>query len=145
MMRRPHGHGLLASSLPTRSITDYNKMAIPLQKLKFVNHPRYGPVYPVVSIDRRHEWANTARFSTVLLSIFNSLTIYSTFYMPIFTAEFASIVAHPMILLPSLVANYVMYRKYYTLFYMDRSMLANMFLLPCGKKFIVETRSGESK
>ena len=65
--------------------------------------------------------------------------------MPIFTAEFASIVAHPFVLLPSLVANYVLYRKYYGLFYMDRSMLTNMYLMPCGKKFIVETRNGESK
>lgn len=84
-------------------------MAIPLQKLKFVDHPRYGSVYPVVSIDRRNEWPNMARFSTAFLSVFNCLTIFSTFYMPIFTAEFAAIVAHPAILLPSIVMNIVFY------------------------------------
>mmetsp|Transcript_39551 Transcript_39551/g.51814 ORF Transcript_39551/g.51814 Transcript_39551/m.51814 type:complete len:89 (-) Transcript_39551:522-788(-) len=65
--------------------------------------------------------------------------------MPIFTAEFASIMAHPTVLLPSLLANYVLYQRNYSLFYMDRSMLTSLFLMPCGTKFIMETRNGESK
>lgn len=65
--------------------------------------------------------------------------------MPIFTAEFAAIIAHPAILLPSIVMNIVFYKKYYSLFYGDRTMLVNMFLKPCGKKFIVDFRNGESK
>ena len=120
-------------------------MAIPLQKLKFVKHPRYGQVYPVVSIDSRHEYPNVARASTALLSIFNGLLMYSTFYLPIFTAEFASLVTHPSVFLPSLVLNYVLYRRNYSLFYMDRSMVTSLFLKPCGTKFIIETRNGESK
>ena len=131
---------------PLRSFSDgYNKMAIPLQKLKFIKHPRYGCVYPVVSIDRRQEYPNVARLSTSLLSIFNGLVVYSTFYMPIFTAEFSAIVAHPLVMLPSLALNWVLYQRYYSLFYLDRSLLTSLFLKPCGTKFIVETRNGESK
>ena len=122
----------------------YNKMSIPLQKLKFINHPRYGQVYPFVSIDRRNEWANTARFSTAFLSLCNGLVLYSTFYMPIFTAEFAAIFAHPFLLVPSVFMNYYLYRRNYSLFFLDRSLVTSIFLKPCGTKFIVETRNGES-
>ena len=119
-------------------------MAIPLQKLKFVDHPRYGKVYPFVSIDRRNEWANTARFSTVALTLCNGLVLYSTFYVPIFTAEFSAIVAHPFILFPSLALNTYLYKAYNALFYQDRSLVTSLFLKPCGRKFICETRDGSS-
>lgn len=136
---------LTAASLPVRNITDYNKMAIPLQKLKFVQHPRYGRVYPVVSIDRRQEWPKMAKFSTTFLSVFNGVTLYSIFYMPIFAAEFAAFVMHPIVLIPSLITNYILYKRYYSLFYMDRSLVTSLFLLPCGTKFVAEMRNGESK
>ena len=129
-------------SHPARS---YNKMAIPIQKLKFVEHPRYGSVYPVVSIDRRHEYPNLARATTASLSLFNALVLYSTFFVPIFTAEFAAIVANPAFLLPSLALNTILYKRNYALFYQDRSLITSLFLLPCGRKFIVETRDSQSK
>lgn len=123
---------------------EYNKMSIPLKKLKFINHPRYGRVYPFVCIDRRNEWANTARFSTFALSILNGLVLYSTFYMPIFTVEFSAIVANPFVLLPSLAANFYLYKTHNSLFYQDRSLVTNMFLKPNGRYFICETRAGSS-
>ena len=140
-----HGRNVAAASMltsfPTRS---YNKMSIPLQKLKFVKHPRYGQVFPVVSVDKRNEYPNLARTSTSVLSFFNGLVLYSTFYVPIFTAEFSSIVAHPLVILPSLFLNFYMYKRFYSLFYMDRSIVTSIFLKPCGRKFIVETRDGDT-
>lgn len=132
-------------SVPIRSITAYNKMAIPLQKLKFIKHPRYGSVYPVCCVNTHHQYPNTARFSLCFLSLTNMMTIYSTFFVPIFTAEFSAIIANPMVLLPSLYLNYYLYMRHYPLFYQDRSLVTNIFLLPCGKKFVVETRDGASK
>jgi len=73
------------------------------------------------------------------------MVFYSTFYVPIFTAEFSSIVAHPLVFLPSLFLNLYMYKRFYTLFYLDRSIVTSIFLLPCGRKFIVEARDGHSK
>ena len=133
--------------IPNRSNSQgtYNKMAIPLQKLKFVDHPRYGKVYPVVSLDRRHEYPNVARFSLTALTFSNILTVYSTFFIPIFSAEFSALVANPAVLIPSLFLNYYLYKKHYPLFYMDRSLVTNLFLLSCGRKFVVETREGTSK
>lgn len=120
-------------------------MAIPLQKLKFVDHPRYGKVYPVACLDRRHEYPGVARFSLTALTLTNILTVYSTFFTPIFTAEFSAIIANPAVLIPSLFLNYYVYKRHYPLFYQDRSLLTNLLLLPCGTKFVVETRDGASK
>lgn len=108
----PQSRLFMAASIPVRSITDftdYNKMVIPLQKLKFIKHPRYGRVYPVVSVDRRNEWPNFARFSTASLSLLNSLFLFSTFYMPIFTAEFSALIANPIVFIPSFISNYILY------------------------------------
>ena len=52
-----------------------------------------------------------------MLTIFNGLTFYSTFYMPIFTASFSAIVANPMVLIPSCILNGYMYQRFYALFY----------------------------
>lgn len=136
--------GIALTSYPIRNYNDYNKMAIPIKQLKFVKHPRYGPVYPVVCMDNSYEWPNTARFSTVFLTAFNTLTLYSTFYMPIFTAQFSAIVANPVFLVPSLVLNFVLYKRNYSLLYMDRSLINNIFLMPCGRKIICETRDQHS-
>ena len=125
--------------------TGFNKMAIPLQKLKFIQHPRYGPVYPVCCIDRKHEYPNLARFSLGFLSLTNFMTIYSTFFVPIFTAEFSAIIANPAVFIPSLCLNYYMYKRHFPLFYMDRSIITNIFLMPSGTKFVVETRDGTSR
>lgn len=65
--------------------------------------------------------------------------------MPIFAAEFAAVVMHPCVFIPSLITNYVLYKRYYSLFYMDRSMVTSIFLRPCGTKFVAEMRNGESK
>ena len=136
----------MTGSIPVRNnVNEYNKIAIPLQKLKFIKHPRYGSVYPVITIDKSGEYPTLARLSTATLTLFNGLVIYSTFYMPIFTAEFSAIVAHPLLLMPSMLLNYYMYKRNYSLFYLDRSMVTSLFLLPCGRKIVVETRDGQSK
>ena len=64
--------------------------------------------------------------------------------MPIFTASFSAIVANPMVLIPSCILNGYMYQRFYALFYGQRSLVTSMFLMPCGRKFICETRDGDS-
>ena len=65
--------------------------------------------------------------------------------MPIYTAEVSALVANPFFLIPSLAFNYYLYKSSYPLFYMDRSMIANMFLMDNGKQVIAEMRDGKSK
>ena len=123
----------------------FGKLSTPLQKLKFINHPRYGWVYPVLSMDRKREWPNLARFGLLSSTLLNSLILYSTFVMPIFTAEASAIFAHPLFLLPSLAYNVRLYSKHYALFYGDKSLITAMWLKKDGKTTIVEYRSGESR
>ena len=120
-------------------------IATPMQKLHFTEHPRYGSVYPIVTINDKESFQKLATSSTVCLSIFNTSLLYSTFVMPIYKAWFASIFANPIVLLPSMALNYILYHRNYVYFYGDRSQVVNMFLKPNGKQIIVESRDGESK
>ena len=113
--------------------------------MKFINHPRYGKVYPVLSIDRRFNYPNVARLGLTFFSIMNSMILYSTFVMPIFTAQAAAVFANPLFLIPSLAYNVRLYSKHYSLFYGDRSLITAIFLKPEGKSIIAEYRSGDSK
>jgi hypothetical protein len=56
-----------------------------------------------------------------------------------------SVLCHPLILVPSLITNYIMYNKYRMLFQGDRARVMNMFLKPSGKEVIIETQDGNSK
>ena len=113
-------------AFPQRSFA--RGLATPLAKLQHINHPRYGHVYPVISLNRQNEYPNVARFSTVFLSAFNASVMYSAFAMPIYTAQFSAFVANPLFLVPSLFTNYFLYKRYYSLFYMDRSLITAIFL-----------------
>ena len=115
-----------------------------MAKLRPIIHPRYGKVYPVITIDRRTEYPNIARISTCALSLLNFSVLYSAFAMPIYTAEFSAFVANPLFLIPSLVTNYFLYKRYYSLFYLDRSMITSIFLHSNGKQIICETRDGNT-
>ena len=116
-----------------------------MSKLRHFIHPRYGKVYPVITINRSNEYPNLARFSTATLSIVNFSILYSALIMPIYTAEVSAFVANPLFLIPSIAMNYFLYKRNYSLFYLDRSMITNMYLMSNGKQIICETRDGESK
>jgi len=108
-------------------------ISTPIQKLHFVEHPRYGKVYPIVTINPDKDWDRTARASTVALTGINALCLYSTLAVPLFKAAIAAFVSNPLFLGPSLAANYIMYQKYYVLFYGSRIQVTSMFLKPNGK------------
>jgi hypothetical protein len=102
-------------------------------------------VYPFVAINNKGEWPNTARVCTASLTLVNAITLYSAFAMPIWSSLVMSFLCHPLVLVPSLSANYVMYHKYKVLYFGDRSRVINMYLKPSGKQIIVETQDGKSK
>jgi hypothetical protein len=119
-------------------------VATPHAKLNFIQHPRYGPVYPVIALEKSRNWYKTSMLSMTGLSIFNTSVIYSTFIMPIYTAVFSSIVANPIFMLPSLALNYYLLRKNYIYFWGDQVEVVNVWLKPSGKQIIAETRDGSS-
>lgn len=65
--------------------------------------------------------------------------------MPVWSTAVMAILCHPLVLVPSLVTNYVVYNKYKMLFQGDRARVMNMYLKPNGKEIIVETQDGNSK
>ena len=131
-------------ALINQSIRNFS-IATPIQKLHFVEHPRYGNVYPVVTINTSEQWFKTTLASTLGLTVVNASILYSTFVMPIFKASVAAIFANPIFLIPSFTLNYLLYQRYYVYFYGDRAHVVNMYLKPNGKQVIIETRDGESK
>ena len=86
-----------------------------------------------------------ARVGTSMLSFINATTLYSAFAMPVWSTMVMSVLCHPLCLLPSLCANYIIYNKYKVLFAGDRARVINMYLMPNGKQMIVETLDGKSK
>ncbi|MFO0117553.1 MAG: hypothetical protein ACK521_08035 [bacterium] len=54
--------------------------------------------------------------STGTLSFINATTLYSAFAMPVWSVAVMSVLCHPLVLLPSLAVNYVMYHKYKVLY-----------------------------
>jgi len=84
-------------------------IATPIQKLHFVEHPRYGRVYPVVTINTNENWYKTTTASTLALTVVNTSILYSTFVMPLFKASVAAIFANPIFLIPSFTINYLLY------------------------------------
>lgn len=120
-------------------------MATPMQKLHFVDHPRYGSVYPFYTLNQSEHWYKTTTYSTLALTVVNTSVLYSTFVMPIFKASVAAVFSNPIFLIPSFTLNYLLYQRYYVYFYGSRCHVVNMFLKPNGKQVIVETRDGESK
>lgn len=99
----------------------------------------------MVTINQGETYDNVARVSTVSLTAVNALVLYSTLGSPLFTAAVSAIVANPFFIVPSLYINYVLYQKYYMLFYGDRVQVSAMYLKSNGKQIIVETKDGESK
>ena len=116
----------------------------PSGTMHFINHPRYGRVYPVVSINPDDIYFRTARYSCIVPTILNSTILYSLFVQPIFVPAITAVICNPLFVLPSLFMNYALFQKYYS-FFMTRSFITNMFLKPNGKQVIVETLDGESK
>jgi len=116
----------------------------PSGTMTFIDHPRYGRVYPVVSINPDDYYFRTARASCIVPSILNTTILYSLFVQPIFVPAITAVICNPLFVLPSLFANYALIQRYAS-FFQTRSFITNMFLKPNGKQVIVETLDGESR
>jgi hypothetical protein len=120
-------------------------MITPRSKLHFVNHPRYGKVYPIISFDFSRNYFALPVTSYLGLGLVNTVVLYGTFISQIFTPMAHSFLCNPLFIVPSLYINYALFDKYYAYFFGGRSHIQNMFLKPSGKEVIVETRDGETK
>lgn len=125
--------------------TQKAKMVTPRSKLHFIDHPRYGKVYPIVTFDFSRNYFALPVMSYLGLGCINSVVLYGTFINQIFTPVAQSFLCNPLFIVPSLYLNYALFERYYVYFFGARSHLQNMYLKPNGKEVIVETRDGESR
>ena len=116
----------------------------PQANLHFIDHPRYGKVYPVVCMNEKQIFFNLAKSACMGSTILNSSIIYSLFVTPIFVPAITSVICNPLFILPSFFANFALSSRYYVYFF-NRSFITNMFLKENGKQVIVETLDGESR
>ena len=133
----------LGTPLAPTSLRAFSIMA-PQAKLHFIDHPRYGRVYPVVCMNDKEIYFKVAKGSCLASSLLNSTILYSLFVYPIFVPAITSVICNPLFFLPSLFANYALFQRYYVYFF-DRSFVTSLYLKPNGKQVIVETRDGESR
>jgi len=112
--------------------------------LHFIDHPRYGRVYPVVCMNDKQIYFTLAKSCCFLSTLLNSSIVYSLFVSPIFVPAITSVICNPLFILPSIFANYALLNRYYVYFF-NRSFVTGMFLKENGKQVVVETLDGESK
>ncbi len=132
-----------SQSLISQSVKSFSIVA-PQATLHFIDHPRYGKVYPVVCMNDKQIYFKLAKGASIFSSVLNSTIIYSLFVSPIFVPAITAVICNPLFVLPSFFLNYALMQRYYAYFF-NRSFITNMFLKPNGKQVIVETLDGESK
>jgi hypothetical protein len=116
----------------------------PQAKLHFIEHPRYGKVYPIVCMNDKEIYFNLAKAACVASSVLNTSILYSLFIQPVFVPAVTAVICHPLFIFPSLFLNYALMKRYYVYFY-NRSYVTSLYLKSHGKQVIVETLDGESR
>jgi len=117
----------------------------PMKKMHFIEHPRFGSVYPVVTYADEDAWVKRGKYSTGAITLFNGFVLYDTLVQSTLIAHIAAVVSNPLFLGPSLFLNYLFFQKYRTFFRGDDEQVANMWLKPNGKQVIIETKNGASR
>ena len=116
-----------------------------MKAIRFINHPRWGKVYPIITKDTSTDYIKYGRASTVGLTSANMVILHSTVIRATLEANLAAFVCHPFFLIPSLLLNYCMMQYNYSYFKASKNILTNMFLKPNGKEIIYECRDGSHK
>lgn len=80
-----------------------------MAKLHFIDHPRYGKVYPVVCMNEKQHRFGLAKAACFVSSMVNSLIFTQLFIKPVFVPAVAALVSHPLVFLPSFMLNYALF------------------------------------
>ena len=116
----------------------------PRSKLHFIDHPRYGKVYPLITHDFSKNYFKLPVAAFMGHGLINTIVLYSTMINKIFTPVLSGFVSNPLFIIPSLYLNYALFDSYYAYVFGARSHVQNVYLKPSGKEVIIETRDGMS-
>ena len=117
----------------------------PLKKMHFIEHPRFGSVYPVVTYADEDSYVKRGKYGLGAITLFNSGILYNTLVQSVLVANIAAVVANPLFLGPSLFLNYILFQKYRTFIRGPDELVTSMYLKPNGKQIIIETKNGENR
>lgn len=123
---------------------------IPKKELQFINHPKYGRVYPVYIADEDYNKKENPKKIMPLMLLLTGFNLYmiltgmqilpmSDMYYTIYTN------ANEIIFLTSAFINYYLLRKYFKFLSNYSSRVKAFYLLPSGDKVILETFDGSVK
>jgi len=103
-------------------------MITPRAKLHFIDHPRYGKVYPIVTYNFDKNYFTLPICSFLGLGLVNTAVMYGTFVNQIFTPVASSFLCNPVFLIPSLYLNYALVQKYLIYVSGAHAHVQNMYL-----------------
>jgi hypothetical protein len=84
-------------------------MFTPRGRLHFIDHPRYGRVYPILAYNFDKNYFKLPVASFIGLGLVNTVVLYGTFIQQIFTPVASSFLCNPVFLVPSLYLNYALF------------------------------------
>lgn len=97
-------------------------LVTPPSKLHFIDHPRYGKVYPILAYNFDKDYFKLPVMATLGLTACNSLVAYALFVdILIFTNAASSVLCNPLFFVPAFYTNAILWRKYYVNFLGTRS------------------------
>ncbi len=148
-----------SKSIPKQEFDDINfnfkkhrssisNLYIPNKDLLFINHPKYGKVYPVYIADKAYNKKNNPLIYlplTLIFTSFNFFLLFSGFQMIPLTWLYELLYSNDLVLFSSFMLNYFLLRKYFKFIGNYDNRVKSLYLLPTGDRLILETFEGSIK
>lgn len=119
---------------------------IPKKKIEFDLHPYYGKVYTVYLADKdQYNDKNTKRISKslIFLTVMNSYFLLTNVGLLPVLYNINLLTKSAYVIMTSLLANIYLIREYIRIISDSINNIRSMYLLPSGKKIIIERFNGE--
>jgi hypothetical protein len=149
---------ILKSILENRNMSNYNKLInfkqirnfslyIPYKKLLFVNHIKYGRVYPVYIADSSYNKKNDPKKLMPFILLFTSFNLFIFLtgmqLIPI-TKIYQSFYSSELAFLTTVFINVYLLKKYFKYLSNFTNRVRCMYLFPSGNKILLESFSGST-
>jgi len=118
---------------------------IPYKKLSFINHAKFGSVYPVYIADTEHYLKNNPKKIMPLLSFFTCINLFvclSGFQIIPMTKLYDFLFVSDTSVFFSVLFNVYLMKKYIDSLIKYRNRVKNLFLMPSGMQIIIESFDG---
>lgn len=128
-----------------KKTSETSLLYVPNKDLIFINHPKYGRVYPVYIGDKEFNKKNSPfKYlpATLLLTGINLLYMLSGFQIFPVTLVYQNFYSKDVVFISSLILNYFLLKKYFKFVGNYDNRVRCLYLLPSGDKVIIENFDG---